>query len=47
MKILYTFHVICFGAPLDNDRKDLETEGDEMLCAILYLEIQTKPGLTT
>ena len=38
MKILYPLHVTGFDTIPDDDKKEAETEGEEILSAILYLE---------
>ena len=42
MKILYPLPVTGFDALSDNDKKDAEKPGEEMLCEILYLENSDK-----
>ena len=42
MKILFPFHTIGFDLLQENYRKEAETELEEMLCAILYIENSDK-----
>ena len=45
MKILYPPYVTSFDALQRNDKKEAKIEGEEMLCAILYLENSYKPSV--
>ena len=47
MKILYQLHVTGFDALKENDEKEAYISGEEMLCAILYLENLYKTGFLT
>ena len=38
MKILYSLHVTGIHALSDNDKREVDTTGEEMICTILYLE---------
>ena len=38
MKILYPLNVTGFDALSDDEKKEAYTEGEEIICAILYLE---------
>ena len=42
MKILYPLHVTGFYAIQDDDKKVADIVGQEILCAIMYLEISDK-----
>ena len=42
MKILYPLHVKGFYTLTDSDKKEAETEGEEIICKILYLENSDK-----
>ena len=42
MKILLQLHTTDFYALQDNNKKDTEKAGEEMICAILYLENSDK-----
>ena len=42
MKILYLLHVTGFDALPEGEKKEAETSGEYMLCAILHLENSDK-----
>ena len=42
MKILYPLHVTGFNVMSDNDKKETEKEGKEMIFTIIYLESSHK-----
>ena len=42
MKILFPLHTNGFDALKDDDKKEVETAGEEMICEILYLENSDK-----
>ena len=42
MKILFPLHVTGFGSLQENDKKEAEIEGEEMIYAIIYLENSDK-----
>ena len=42
MKIIYPIHSTGFYTLLDYDKKEVETAGKEILCAVLYLENSDK-----
>ena len=47
MKILFPLHNAVFDALQEEEKKEAEKLGEEMLYAILYLENSHKPGLPT
>ena len=42
MKIIFTFHRSGFDSIQENENKEAEMPGEEMLCTILYLENSDK-----
>ena len=42
MKMLYPLHVTGFDALLEDEKYEAEISGEEMLCAILYIENSNK-----
>ena len=46
MKILFSLHTTGFGLLQKNEKEEVETSGEEMLCAILYLEDSDKVRFT-
>ena len=42
MRIIYPLHVTVFGVLPDNGKKEMDTPGQERLCATLYLKNSEK-----
>ena len=46
MNILYPLHITGFDTLLDDEKKEAEKSGEDMLCTIIYLESSDKASFS-